>query len=464
MKVLIDADLLESLVTPTVTPALILAGLLSHPMISLYRYADDGPPPEIKARKYGDWTTAYEGWATLGPEEPEMGGRLATCASGDSVLNCGILPRDFIHLAQIADPSIYEELGTDNAAAQREADAIAAQVASSIDADLFITGRKLLHEGHEAFTRDITVLSPEKALPVVSLYLRTQGEFITYRSPDSRSTFRSNKWSFTWVGARELLPASWKWFSSCVAESQSRRDDTLLYLGQSSIQRVQRALIARDTVHSVINQPQDNNTADEILSNLDVIFVLLMGALDATARVAHITLELPSSKNRIRKAGWHVTDWLNTVRAADQSLANIVAEGTPEQNLITIIRLLRNSVHGEASQSLAVSNSGSRTETMFSLPSADMAELITAMEALGGTEKWGVKEMIPGRMHAAPHILLEAILPPAISLLDSIMMQTPVERLPSYNASEVTLAPPSNDPLSPFSENNRKSIRWQLGL
>ena len=170
LRVLIDTVVLESLKTTTITSDLILAGFLTHPLITFYRYADEGPPPELKAREYGDWAKAYEGWATVEPPEPEMGVRAVTYAD-NTVTHTGIMG-DIIEMAREDNrTNVYSELGPDGAALRREADAVASQVASSVGADIFITNRPFLHQGHAAYTRSITVLTPSSALPLVSLYL-----------------------------------------------------------------------------------------------------------------------------------------------------------------------------------------------------------------------------------------------------------------------------------------------------
>lgn len=116
-----------------------------------------------------------------------------------------------------------------------------------------------------------------------------------------------NRGLFYWVGTRELLPSAWRWFSACVQHSQAVGDDSLLLLGQSVLQRVQRALQVRDDVNVALNRPQNNDTADEALSSLDVFLLLLMGAVDATARVVHAVLGIAGGPHA---AGWQRREWL----------------------------------------------------------------------------------------------------------------------------------------------------------
>ncbi len=92
------------------------------------------------------------------------------------------------------------------------------------------------------------------------------------------------------------------------------------------------------------------------------------------------------------------------------------------------------------------------------------AELLAAVNALGGEAIWGIEQLIPGRMHADPGVLIEQLLPRVLQMLNEIMDATPVERLSGVSISPKALRPPTKDFPDTFSEINRQSIRWQLGL
>ena len=105
------------------------------------------------------------------------------------------------------------------AGARRSADALAACVAQQLKADLFVTSREYLHRVTWPLGRGVTYCRPGGALALVSLYLRGQGEFLVWKDSGSASSASFNKGLFYWVGARELLPAGWRWFSACVDHS-----------------------------------------------------------------------------------------------------------------------------------------------------------------------------------------------------------------------------------------------------
>jgi hypothetical protein len=292
----------------------------------------------------------------------------------------------------------------------------------------------------------------------VSLYLRAQGEFITYCSLDGTATDQVNKGLFYWVGTRELLPEGWRWFSACVQASDA--DDTLIYLGQSAFQRVQRALQARDAAHRALNQPQNNDTATEALANLDLVLLGLMAAIDVTARIAHRVLDLSGSEY---DAGWQRGSWLRKVKREAPRLAGHVATDTAGGRTLLVLRLLRNSIHGAALDPLAVSqSSGRREETLVGLPHTDADQLLHAMDSLDGRDAWGVRELIPHRAHADPGVLMDRLFVGALELINELMRLTPVERLNGADLEDGADGPPDDDHI--FDSWTRQSIRWQLGF
>ncbi len=224
---------------------------------------------------------------------------------------------------------------------------------------------------------------------------------------------------------------------------------------------MQRALQVRDEVNIALNKPQDNDTAEEALSSLDVALLLLMGAVDATARVVHEVLGIDGGAY---KAGWQSKSWLAKVATAAPPLGALFEAGTDELHALTILRLLRNAIHGEALPALAVGQGRRRDRTLVGLPASQQAELLAAFAALGGEAVWGVEELIPGRIHADPGILLDQLLPRVLQMLNKIMDATPVEQLSGVSLEPDDSQPPVEGHSEPFHELNRQSIRWQLGL
>ena len=268
---------------------------------------------------------------------------------------------------------------------------------------------------------------------------------------------------FYWVGARELLPAGWRWFSACVEHAHSLGSahglDDLVYLGGAVFQRITRVLQIRDDLLRAMNRRQDNDTAEDALIVLDVCLIFLMGAVDATARVAHRVLGLPPGGSY--QAKWQNPSWLNSVATVAPALAANVAASIPGHDALTILRLLRNSVHETGLTAMGIGLPGLREGTLIGLPSADRERILAAADRLGGRTEWGLRELIPGRLHAEPDLLLERLLPAVIELLNELMATTPVENLSGVSLTPEKHSPPRD---SPFGERERSSVRWQLGF
>lgn len=204
--------------------------------------------------------------------------------------------------------------------------------------------------------------------------------------------------------------------------------------------------------------------SDEALGSLDTVLILLMGAVDASARVVHQVLNLTTSE---RSAGWQNDDWRKRVAAKAPTLAAVVDPGTTGKHTLTILRLLRNSVHGAALQGVMYFQDGT-AETHIGLPAQDEAAILAAMDAMGGRASWGVRSLGPGLSLVEPGLLVDRLFEAVVPLLNDLMRETPVESLPHVSITPDTFKPPIVDPskgrFDTFSEWNRLAIRWQLGF
>jgi hypothetical protein len=458
LVVVIDHQLLEASALSRSTACELLGGLLSHPYVEVFRIGDDGPPAGDERLVTETETSYVPGWIAW-TESPSGTGDIPfvqATEDGKRVSRRTLVGNADELAAADQDSGAYQERGESEAAAQRVRDVRALEAAREAGADLFITERSYLHGLSWDLARQVVVASSESALPLVGLYLRRQGIFLTYRSTDGRATASLGRGLFYWVGTRDLLPAGWRWFSACVHADPEH--DQLVHLGQSLLQRVQRALRDRDAVFWALNQPQNNEIAEEALDSLDGVLLGLMAAVDVTARVAHRALALDSNEYR---AGWQNKRWLSEVAETSPDLAALVAPGTPGANTVEILRLLRNSIHGAALQPLAVSSQfQERDATLVGLPPDDAQRLVAAMDAVGGRRAFGLRITLPDRVHADPGKLTDAIFTRTVDLLNQLMEKTPVESFAGAVATD-DAAPPNDDI---FGSQPRESIRLQLGL
>ena len=461
LTILLDEDVLSNADLFSWGKDALLAGLLSIELIDCFQYADAGPSNYIVRQNDEQMGSYVPGWVVL---EADAG----TGIRGVRTAKPGLISDTAIsgNLAEIAaadsTTSAYTDLPPSDAAHRRRNDAVALQVAAAIGADLFITTRPYLYEKRWGMGGGVTLVGVDDALAIIGLYLRAQGRYVTWRGADGRGTSTMNRGLFYWVGTRELLPAAWRWFTACLQHSHGGGDERLVFVAQSVLQRTQRAIQARDDLHVALNKPPDNDTAEEALAAMDVVLLLLMGAVDGTARVAHTTLRLASEPHN---SGWQRRRrWLREVADHSSELADLFITDTDQWNVLTILRLLRNAIHGEALQPLAVGAAHHRERTLVGLPSADTGELMTAIDALGGGAMWGVESLIPGSLHFEPGQLIEELFPRVLALLNRVMETTPVEQLSHVALSPTDSLPPRDNRFETFGDVNRHSIRWQLGL
>jgi hypothetical protein len=459
--VMIDAELLTPPGT-AVSRGFVLTALLDHPYVKLVRYRDEGPFPDTPLQSYGvGGTKAAPGWAVIKGKDAD-GRPTVQVADEESAALLGTHGNAGEYGRRATNSRAYPNLGPGDAADQREKDGLALQVASAVMADILVTERPYLFEIPSQ--NGVTVCKPDDALALAALYLRAQNEFIIWRQPREQ-TFSLDRELYFWVGTRELLPSAWRWNTACRRESSATGDPELQDLSDSLLQRVQRGLMTRDDFHLAFNKLQNNTgNSREVLARLDTMLVLLMSAVDTTARVAHRVLALAGP---IYNVGWQRSSWIGSVAAADPALAAVFAANTNDWHALTILRLLRNTVHGQAISSIPVRLSGASVEIEIRLPADNQADIVASMDALGGRGTWGARNITGGAVQVNPAIFVERLWPEILRVLNDTMTATPVERLGNVNLAPADLQPPpdstSGDP-GTFDLVNRNSIRWQLGF
>jgi hypothetical protein len=336
----------------------------------------------------------------------------------------------------------YRDLDGGAAVDQRARDALAAEVAQAVGADIFITERPYLSETQAAIGQGVVICRTAEALALVSLYLRSQGEYVVLPAPDGTGGLSMNEGLYYLVGSVELLSQSWLWSHVCAQISQATGDETISELYGSLLRRLQRGLRTRDSLHRACNLLQNNDTARTVLIELDSMLVSLMGAVDGTARVAHLVLKLPG---RPHAAAWqHDQNWLPKVAAQQPELAKLFDPGAAHHHTLTILRLLRNTVHGQMLRTTAIQGTARLQETAIRLPPADEAMIMTAMSDLGGREAWGVQTGANGSALVDPADFVEQLFPHVLALLNATMERTPVERLAPTPSGRVAQALPES--------------------
>jgi len=430
----------------------LLAELLHHDNVLAQRYSDDGPPVGTPSAS-GPSPTVYPGWATVEQVDRQT---WRVTHGDDTRVTKSTVWGEFADFAEHDSLSTaYVDLAPPDAAARRRADALAVQIASQVfDADLFVTERAYLHEVGLGIVRDVTVCGVDDALALIGLYQRANGDYSV--SP----WLRFNRGLYTWVATRELLPSAWRWFTAALQHEAHSGDEAFGFLAGSLMPRVQRALVARDEIFIALNRPQDNDVRDDALAALDDVAYRLMAGFDILARVAHRTVGVA---NGGRRAKWQRDAWLDQIADLRPTLADAMRPGTRGAHVLTIVKLLRNTIHGESLRAVHVEAIGKPARSVVAIGRDDGKAITAAMDALGGQRRFGVDTLIPGRVDVDPGLLIDTLFPEVIAVFNELMDLTPVENLPGVALEDDDLKP-SEEPNSPFKEEIRFRIRKQYGL
>jgi hypothetical protein len=458
LVVLVDAELLAPDSDVTISPHALLTGLLTHSYLEVFHYQDNGPPPSVPRKTYRSGAlTAAEGWAELLPRQPN-GGRSVIYADTRDAGTAAIYENGVTFARQDNVPFIYADLDPTAAADRRVRDILAAEVSQAIQADLFVTERPYLYATRGVVAQGVTVCRVLEALALIGLYLRSQNEFITWRASDGIST-ATNEWRYYDIGTRELLPSAWRWSYICTEASKARHDDRLPGLAGSTWHRIQRVLRSRDQFHRVYRLPPNNDTARSLLNELDSILISLMGAVDGAARVVHLLFSFP---DEIRNAGWQKSAWRKELSGRVPELAALFADGSNSRHTLNILTTLRNTVHGQMMRFITVQHSVGLRDTFVTLPTESENKVLGSMEPLGGRSVWGVFARV-NRQVVDVGVFLEQLLHRVLELLDEIMWIT-TAAYGEHVLDNASIPASPDGQYGSFSERNRRSICWQLGL
>ncbi len=269
----------------------LLHGLLASKMVQTLEYDERGAPASAQ-RISAPVGEAAVGWIEVQPEaEPAFTTHLVIYSDGAGVTMAAI-SGDQARGEILRDDTTYAKYTPDEAAVRRHSDSVAMAAAFESGADVMVTNRPFLLSGRWRMPGQMTVCDPNDALAVVGLFLRLRSSFVAWATPEAGPIMNFNRGVYFWVGTRALLPAGWRWFSYCVESDAGHPDAAMTLLAQSLFQRVARASRKRDSLMLHMSRRQDNDVAEDALTDLDHILVLLVGAFDVLARVAHRSASL----------------------------------------------------------------------------------------------------------------------------------------------------------------------------
>ncbi len=274
---------------------------------------------------------------------------------------------------------------------------------------------------------------------MVGLFLRSRDNYTYSAGRSGRVAF--DRGLFYWILMRHRLPAMWRYFGACVLAEKVRQDD-IVYLSQSILTRCERAIQARDKIGEQFYVPQGNNSRDAIMYHFDYLTLLLAGALDAQARIAHRAYKI--SKPRENDVSFRRPPFL---KALEQSASPLFALVTDSHNrdIIELIYLPRHTIHGAALHPLAYQD-GAKPELSFvSVPQQDSESLWQMTERCGSAEKWGLTR-IAQMILLEPYTYATTLVDEGLKLINKIALMTDVVRLfpQNYAIPEIKDQPPED--------------------
>jgi len=422
MVLIVDSELLSS---ASGDPRLrYLLELAAHAPVEAHLYAFDGTQPTVAPSTAVDTgTVAYREWVVVRPQSDRRRHEAAFFRDGVPQVS-----------PMLTDDSVFRQIAAKGQVMEEEATALL--VAKSLRADILVTQRSFSVDSDSGYWRNTLVLSPNDTLPIVGLYLRCHDHYLIGQTPSlgaPRSPAQSNKRdrsTFFWEAAQALLPFEATWSFALRAHASETGNRALADLSRSIIWRFDQVLRSRDRMLVLLAVvPQEHAPVDDILIEVDQILLFLMATLDITARITHAALTLPG---RPRDAGWQNEKWLESVEKKDEAIAAIFAEGTPGRQVLDILRLLRNTIHAVAfsAHGMIPVVGDQAMQPLVPLPLAIRDKLLSAFNAHGNSQTWGVVQPFPdAEYHLRPGDFVEQLMHSVTSLLNEVMLTVTAERL-----------------------------------
>lgn len=324
-------------------------------------------------------------------------------------------------------------------------DLIIAQAHCTLSRDILVTtSRWLLDRRTRSWVQESNPHLPSEAAKILGLFLRSHDNFTYKASEMSAASF--DQGMFYWVLIRHRLPSMWRYFSACHYAGDARGDDTF-DLAQSIFERCVRATKARDAIGERFYQARARATIDDSLYHFDYLSLLLAGALDAQARIAHRAYHI--IKPEERRASFRSRAFKNAlVQHGAEQLYDLVSSREFEA-LTTLIYQLRNTIHGAGAKDLVERQSGTTVDAGFAHLSEEVGKkLCSAAGVLGSPEGWGLRQRSISLLKppnteiehveeylAEPFTYSISLLKESFKMIDKVATLTDVEKLFPYGYS-----------------------------
>ncbi|WP_138845903.1 hypothetical protein [Rhodococcus pyridinivorans] len=298
-------------------------------------------------------------------------------------------------------PELFRSLAAYNSFSDEQREGITAddieravlltEIARAIDYDLIISETKTTGRRDVPANDRSNVVTRADALPIIAHYMRRQQIYVI--NPIGRGTINRKGYYMETVAA--LAPGIWHWLAKCRRSAlfvpSSRR---FVADCESLIDRLARALRARDELIASVGALQTDDVIDDGADALDHVLVSLCGAVDVLARSLHTALQISGHE---RNAKLHRLDGYRKLMSFYADAANKDLLDALQKHLAVVFSL-RNSIH---SRTLAAIASLTVSEHGLSALSASRLDLVIPPETVdsvrdesgGGLEYWHAREL-----------------------------------------------------------------------
>jgi hypothetical protein len=284
-------------------------------------------------------------------------------------------------------------------------------------ADALVTGRPdlLALSDDEEFVY-ANLMSPDAACGLLGLFLRARRDYTT--DPAIGNPERPPYWLL----AQQMLPAGWRWHEACWKVAPT--NEVLWEQAKTTFRRVADGLRARDGIAMAYQLPAGPTAEEEAPFFLDAMLVSFAAAFDGAAQVAHAAYALTAST-----VGWTQKAWLRELARAEPALAALAKGATPGGDVMTLIRVLRNSIHGPGTDSHTWPSRTHRPRVQISVPERHRGKFDAAVKRQGGDAAWGIRVRSAEFVGFDAFEFTEQLVPRALTALDEMMATTDVDRL-----------------------------------
>lgn len=199
-------------------------------------------------------------------------------------------------------------------------------------------------------------------------------------------TLKFNKARFFEASALLFLPHQLEVLDRSRIFAADRNEPAAAGLAAAAFRRISRSIERRDQVWRLINQPQDIDAVEDMLAIYEALLASLMGALDATARLVHVIYRLPG---QVHLVGWQRSQWSRRLEHGAPHLWEAFYGLPSHPSVLEALRLLRNTIHAEGLESVAVQKSNSVVATWIVIPRSNGQEIADAASQTAPLADWG---------------------------------------------------------------------------